>query len=205
MEEDTATAESSQTAYDDLKRLTPSLAAEVDHLRASLREHNVWLQRYGQDDHDAAPPTVPTAPQATPPATRPLTVAQPGEAPPPSQQPPAQSQSPPPPFSTPGPQSLPGGPTTSAAAAAAAAAAASVQPAAVLGFRRAALHQLRTGRGRPAPRSADGVAERRRGLAAGVLGSFCAAGCRVASARGRCPGHVERSGVGQRVTRLHAN
>lgn len=39
---------SSRTAYDDLKRLTPSLAAELDHLRASLREHNLWLQRYGQ-------------------------------------------------------------------------------------------------------------------------------------------------------------
>lgn len=41
-------AASLQTAYNDLKRLTPSLAAELDHLRASLREHNLWLQRYGQ-------------------------------------------------------------------------------------------------------------------------------------------------------------
>ena len=38
----------SHEAYNDLKRLTPSLAAELDHLRASLREHNLWLQRYGQ-------------------------------------------------------------------------------------------------------------------------------------------------------------
>ncbi|CAK7566481.1 MAG: hypothetical protein SEPTF4163_004427 [Sporothrix epigloea] len=40
-------ATSPETVYNDLRRLTPSLAAELDHLRASLREHNVWLQRYG--------------------------------------------------------------------------------------------------------------------------------------------------------------
>ncbi|CAK7229607.1 hypothetical protein SBRCBS47491_007306 [Sporothrix bragantina] len=40
-------ATSPETAYNDLRRLTPSLAAELDHLRASLREHNLWLQRYG--------------------------------------------------------------------------------------------------------------------------------------------------------------
>ncbi|CAK7241749.1 MAG: hypothetical protein STHCBS139747_003218 [Sporothrix thermara] len=39
---------SPEDAYNDLRRLTPLLAAELDHLRASLREHNLWLQRYGQ-------------------------------------------------------------------------------------------------------------------------------------------------------------
>lgn len=39
----TITAES---AYHDLRRLIPSLAQELDGLRTSLREHNLWLQRY---------------------------------------------------------------------------------------------------------------------------------------------------------------
>jgi hypothetical protein len=37
----------SQTAYNDLKRLIPSLAAELELLRTSLREHSLWLLRYG--------------------------------------------------------------------------------------------------------------------------------------------------------------
>ncbi|CAK7227461.1 hypothetical protein SCUCBS95973_006552 [Sporothrix curviconia] len=43
-----------ETAYNDLRRLTPSLAAELDHLRASLREHNLWLQRYGHSSSGAS-------------------------------------------------------------------------------------------------------------------------------------------------------
>lgn len=37
----------SEEAYTTLRRLIPQLAEELDTLRASLREHNVWLQRYG--------------------------------------------------------------------------------------------------------------------------------------------------------------
>jgi hypothetical protein len=36
-----------ETAYNDLKRLIPSLAAELELLRTSLREHSLWLLRYG--------------------------------------------------------------------------------------------------------------------------------------------------------------
>jgi hypothetical protein len=36
-----------RSAYNDLRRLIPQLAAELDQLRAALREHNLWLQRYG--------------------------------------------------------------------------------------------------------------------------------------------------------------
>lgn len=38
---------SDEEAYNSLRRLIPQLAEELDGLRASLREHNVWLQRYG--------------------------------------------------------------------------------------------------------------------------------------------------------------
>lgn len=38
---------SSESAYHDLRRLIPSLASELDSLRTSLREHNLWLLRYG--------------------------------------------------------------------------------------------------------------------------------------------------------------
>ncbi|KAF7535443.1 hypothetical protein G7054_g5379 [Neopestalotiopsis clavispora] len=34
-----------RSAYNDLRRLIPALALELDHLRAALREHNLWLQR----------------------------------------------------------------------------------------------------------------------------------------------------------------
>ncbi|KAH8646114.1 hypothetical protein BX600DRAFT_443923 [Xylariales sp. PMI_506] len=60
--EDSATASSSastaesQSAYGDLKRLIPSLASELDQLRAALREHNLWLQRYGHADRTPADP-----------------------------------------------------------------------------------------------------------------------------------------------------
>ncbi|KAH7014496.1 uncharacterized protein B0I36DRAFT_355699 [Microdochium trichocladiopsis] len=43
-----------QSAYNDLRRLIPMLASELDQLRAALREHNLWLQRYG---HSAAAPS----------------------------------------------------------------------------------------------------------------------------------------------------
>jgi hypothetical protein len=43
-------------AYDDLRRLIPSLAAELDLLRASLREHNLWLLRYGHSNNAPADP-----------------------------------------------------------------------------------------------------------------------------------------------------
>lgn len=46
-----------QTAYDDLKRLIPSLAAELELLRTSLREHSLWLLRYGHGGAPAAPQT----------------------------------------------------------------------------------------------------------------------------------------------------
>lgn len=47
-----------QTAYDDLKRLIPSLAAELELLRTSLREHSLWLLRYGHGNS-----SLPDAPQ----------------------------------------------------------------------------------------------------------------------------------------------
>lgn len=45
-----------QSAYNDLKRLIPSLAAELELLRTSLREHSLWLLRYGHGG--SAPATV---------------------------------------------------------------------------------------------------------------------------------------------------
>ncbi|KUI70579.1 hypothetical protein VM1G_05713 [Cytospora mali] len=47
-----------QSAYNDLRRLIPSLAAELEFLRTSLREHSLWLLRYGHTN------TLPTAPDA---------------------------------------------------------------------------------------------------------------------------------------------
>jgi hypothetical protein len=49
----------SQSAYNDLRRLIPPLAAELDHLRASLREHNLWLLRYGHSNNPPVDPIVP--------------------------------------------------------------------------------------------------------------------------------------------------
>ncbi|KAI3400629.1 hypothetical protein diail_2341 [Diaporthe ilicicola] len=46
IEASSSTSES-QSAYNDLKRLIPSLAAELELLRTSLREHSLWLLRYG--------------------------------------------------------------------------------------------------------------------------------------------------------------
>jgi hypothetical protein len=94
---------SPRTAYDDLKRLTPSLAAELDHLRASLREHNLWLQRYGQgqgqsDDEAlaAVPAGLPTLTTGPPDATPPETQTQPDAHPVPART----TASPPPAFTS---------------------------------------------------------------------------------------------------------
>ncbi|KAK8093083.1 hypothetical protein PG999_014670 [Apiospora kogelbergensis] len=46
----------SRSAYTDLRRLIPSLASELDQLRAALREHNLWLQRYGHMSNTPADP-----------------------------------------------------------------------------------------------------------------------------------------------------
>ncbi|ETS88095.1 hypothetical protein PFICI_01923 [Pestalotiopsis fici W106-1] len=54
-----------RSAYNDLRRLIPALALELDHLRAALREHNLWLQRYGH----AATSNSATDPYGPPPST----------------------------------------------------------------------------------------------------------------------------------------
>ncbi|KAH6660215.1 hypothetical protein BKA67DRAFT_530331 [Truncatella angustata] len=51
----------SQSAYNDLRRLIPALALELDHLRAALREHNLWLQRYGHAARSEDPYAPPAA------------------------------------------------------------------------------------------------------------------------------------------------
>lgn len=51
----------SQSAYNDLRRLIPQLALELDHLRAALREHNLWLLRYGHAARSEADPYAPAA------------------------------------------------------------------------------------------------------------------------------------------------
>lgn len=56
------------SAYNDLRRLIPSLASELDQLRAALREHNLWLQRYG---HSSNTPADPYGAQASPVAPSP--------------------------------------------------------------------------------------------------------------------------------------
>lgn len=52
----------SRSAYNDLRRLIPSLASELDQLRAALREHNLWLQRYGHMSQTPADPYGPPPP-----------------------------------------------------------------------------------------------------------------------------------------------
>ncbi|PSR83565.1 hypothetical protein BD289DRAFT_280221 [Coniella lustricola] len=56
-----------QTAYDDLKRLIPSLAAELELLRTSLREHSLWLLRYGHGGATSSSESQREAAQAQPP------------------------------------------------------------------------------------------------------------------------------------------
>ncbi|KAJ1323664.1 hypothetical protein MN608_10909 [Microdochium nivale] len=53
-----------QSAYNDLRRLIPMLALELDHLRAALREHNLWLQRYGHSASSSTPAATTSAPAA---------------------------------------------------------------------------------------------------------------------------------------------
>lgn len=53
-----------QTAYDDLKRLIPLLAAELELLRTSLREHSLWLLRYGHGNNEPAPAATSSSPAA---------------------------------------------------------------------------------------------------------------------------------------------
>ncbi|KAL1897958.1 hypothetical protein Sste5346_003810 [Sporothrix stenoceras] len=114
--EPTDDATSSRTAYDDLKRLTPSLAAELDHLRASLREHNLWLQRYGQgqgqsDDEAlaAVPAGLPTL-TTGPPAETSATAQETAPAPPPPAR--TTTASPPPAFTSTPTSAQPSQPTS---------------------------------------------------------------------------------------------
>lgn len=72
-----------QSAYDDLKRLIPSLASEVELLRTSLREHSLWLLRYGHTNSLPAASTLPGAsaqptsgPSGTTPAGQPPAATQ---------------------------------------------------------------------------------------------------------------------------------
>jgi hypothetical protein len=54
-----------RSAYSDLRRLIPQLAAELDQLRAALREHNLWLQRYGHSASSSQQQPDPYAPPTT--------------------------------------------------------------------------------------------------------------------------------------------
>jgi len=60
----------SESAYQDLRHLIPSLASELDSLRTSLREHNLWIQRYGHAQSSSSnsapiPDPVPSEPPST--------------------------------------------------------------------------------------------------------------------------------------------
>ncbi len=59
---------SPQAAYNDLRRLIPALADELEHLRTALGEHNLWLRRYG---HSGNPPAAPVATEPEPDPTAP--------------------------------------------------------------------------------------------------------------------------------------
>lgn len=84
-----------QSAYNDLKRLIPSLAAELELLRTSLREHSLWLLRYGHGN------SMPNTQQQQPTMTTTITTSTPAPdatllSPPP---PPGEEVLPPPPSS----------------------------------------------------------------------------------------------------------
>lgn len=91
----------SQTAYNDLKRLIPSLAAELELLRTSLREHSLWLLRYGHTNSLPGASRAGPSGQATTSAVQPPTVHPDQDRyieprpipPPPGPQQPAQSSS----------------------------------------------------------------------------------------------------------------
>jgi hypothetical protein len=55
-----------ESAYNDLRRLIPSLAQELESLRTSLREHNVWIQRYGSNTAASDPLPSVTRPSNAP-------------------------------------------------------------------------------------------------------------------------------------------
>jgi hypothetical protein len=59
-------AVTSESAYNDLRRLIPSLAQELDTLRTSLREHNLWIQRYGSNTAASDPLPSVTRPSNAP-------------------------------------------------------------------------------------------------------------------------------------------
>lgn len=62
---ESSSSSEAQSAYSDLKRLIPSLAAELELLRTSLREHSLWLLRYGHGNSEPGPPgTNPDLPPA---------------------------------------------------------------------------------------------------------------------------------------------
>lgn len=82
-----------ESAFNDLKRLIPSLAAELELLRTSLREHSLWLLRYG---HGGSAPPGATESSATP-SSAAAQAAQGGQPlPAPTGPPPAFSESEPP-------------------------------------------------------------------------------------------------------------
>ncbi|KKY35086.1 hypothetical protein UCDDA912_g04944 [Diaporthe ampelina] len=64
----------SQSAYNDLKRLIPSLAAELELLRTSLREHSLWLLRYGHTNSLPGASTASPSGQTTTSTVQPPTV-----------------------------------------------------------------------------------------------------------------------------------
>lgn len=106
-----SSASEAQSAYNDLKRLIPSLAAELELLRTSLREHSLWLLRYGHGG--SAPAAAPggaatnAAPSAPPQTAQPpvadaqgQTASSQAHSPPaPTGPPPAFSESEPPAYS----------------------------------------------------------------------------------------------------------
>lgn len=100
-----------RSAYNDLRRLIPQLAAELDQLRAALREHNLWLQRYGHSatTSSTADPYTQHPPPPPPPADEDASA----QAPPPAADPelPAYSASDVPPY-TGGPNSVSSGSTS---------------------------------------------------------------------------------------------
>ncbi|ROV94319.1 hypothetical protein VMCG_08618 [Cytospora schulzeri] len=105
--EPSSSTSEAQSAYNDLRRLIPSLASELEFLRTSLREHGLWLLRYGHTNNlpgaSAAqgatgldPPTSGTTTGQSPAATQEGYI-EPRTLPPP----PEPSSLPPPPVSAP--------------------------------------------------------------------------------------------------------
>lgn len=99
---ESSSSNEAQSAYNDLKRLIPSLAAELELLRTSLREHSLWLLRYGHGGGPEATPSSAEAGAAPPTAGQPSTIPTPGQgagavpSPAPADPPPAFSEAEPP-------------------------------------------------------------------------------------------------------------